>query len=128
MTLPAPRAGAGCAQAPGMPVPTTVNFRDMFPSPSVDAFVRRWANRLARFEPRVQHVEVTIDLPHRHHERGNRFRAQVVVTLPGREIAVSHEPGDDAAHEDVRVAVRDSFRAARRQLEDARRVRAHRAA
>ncbi len=100
-----------------MPIPVTVTFRDMPPSPSVDALVRRWANRLTRLEPRIQRCDVTIDLPHRHHEHGRRFRAQIAIALPGREIAVSHEPGDDDAHEDVRVAVRDSFRAARRQLD-----------
>jgi ribosome-associated translation inhibitor RaiA len=112
-----------------MPIPVTVTFRDMPPSPSVDAFTRRWANRLERVDARIQHCDVVIDQPHRHHEHGRRFRVQVVITIPGREIAVSQEPGEDGAHEDVRVAVRDSFRAARRQLEDhVRRTRAHRAA
>ncbi|MBZ0237645.1 MAG: HPF/RaiA family ribosome-associated protein [Deltaproteobacteria bacterium] len=112
-----------------MPIPVTVNFRDMFPSPSVDAFVRRWATRLERVDPRVQRCEVTIDQPHRHHERGNRFRVHVLISVPGKEIAVTQDPGEDGAHDDVRVAVRDSFRAARRQLEEnARRSRTHRAA
>jgi hypothetical protein len=110
-------------------ITVTVTFRDMHPSPSVDALVRRWATRLERVDPRVQRCEVTIDQPHHHQQRGTRFRVQLLITLPGKEIAVTHEPGQDDAHDDVRVAVRDSFRAARRQLEEhARRQRTHRAA
>lgn len=110
-------------------IPVTVTFRDMHPSPSLDAFVRRWATRLERVNPQVQRCDVTVDQPHHHHERGNRFRVQVLITLPGKEITVSQEPGEDGAHEDARVAVRDSFRAARRQLEEfTRRQRTHRAA
>lgn len=110
-------------------IPVTVTFRDMHPSPSVDAFVRRWATRLERVDSQVQRVDVTIDQPHHHQARAQRFRVQVLIIVPGKEIAVSHEPGENDAHDDVRVAVRDSFRAARRQLEEhARRQRTHRAA
>lgn len=110
-------------------IPITVTFRDMHPSPSVDALVRRWATRLERVDPHLQRVDVSIDQPHHHQARGQRFRVQVLIAVPGREIAVSREPGENDAHDDVRVAVRDSFRAARRQLEEhARRQRTHRAA
>jgi hypothetical protein len=99
-----------------MPIPVNVTFRDMHPSPSLDAFIRRWATRLERVDPRVQRCDVTVEQPHHHHERGNSFTVKVLVAVPGAEIAVSEQPGDPAAHEDARVAVRDSFRAARRQL------------
>jgi hypothetical protein len=112
-----------------MLIPVTVTFRDMHPSPSLDAFVRRWATRLERVDPRVMRCDVTIEQPHHHQERGSRFAVKVLITVPGTEIAVSNHPGEDAAHDDARVAVRDSFRAARRQLEDhVRRQRSHRAA
>lgn len=112
-----------------MPITVNVTFRDMPASPSVEAFARRWADRLERVDPRVRRCDVTIDQPHRHHERGNRFRVHVLIAVPGKDIAVSHDPGADGAHEDVRVAVRDSFRAARRQLDDhVRRQRTRRAA
>lgn len=109
-----------------MPIPVTVTFRDMATSPTVEAFVRRWAARLERVDPRIIRCEVSIERPHRHHERGNRFRVRVLVAVPGHDIAVSHEPGEDGAHDDVRVAIRDSFRAARRQLDDhVRKQRSH---
>lgn len=111
-----------------MAITVNVSFRDMQPSPSLETFIRRWASRLERVDPRCRRCDVVIDQPHKHHERGNRFRVQLVAAVPGKDIAVSHEPGAEGAHEDARVAVRDSFRAARRQLEEhARRQRTHRA-
>ena len=109
-----------------MPITVAVTFRNMEPSPSLEAFIKRWAGRLQRVDPRVRSCDVTVELPHRHQHQGNHFRVQLVVTVPGRQIAISREPGDDNAHEDARVAVRDSFRAARRQLEElARKQRSH---
>lgn len=109
-----------------MPIAVSVTFRNMEPSPSLEAFIRRWAGRLDRVDRRIQSCDVTVELPHRHQHQGNHFRVQMLIDVPGRQIAISRDPGDDNAHEDARVAVRDSFRAARRQLEEfARRQRSH---
>jgi ribosome-associated translation inhibitor RaiA len=83
----------------------------------VDVFIRRWATRLHRSFDRVQHCDVVVELPHRHHEHGRVFHVRVAVTVLGRELVVSQDPGADGAHEDVYVAVRDAFRAMRRQVE-----------
>lgn len=49
----------------------------------------------------------------------------VAVAVPGPDIKVSRDHSLDGAHEDLYVAIRDAFRAARRQLADlARRQRA----
>ena len=46
------------------------------------------------------------------------------LTVPGGELAVTREPAEHHAHEDVFVALRDAFDAAQRQREDyARRQR-----
>ena len=37
---------------------------------------------------------------------------------PGGTLVIDREPGEDHAHEDMRVAVRDAFDAARRRLQD----------
>jgi hypothetical protein len=41
---------------------------------------------------------------------------RVTVAVPGPDIVVSCDHAPDDAHEDAYVAVRDAFRAARRQL------------
>jgi cold shock CspA family protein len=43
--------------------------------------------------------------------------------FPGGEVVVSREPSAHHAHEDVYVAVRDAFKAVRRQMQDRQRLR-----
>lgn len=101
-----------------MQMPVEISFRGMNVSEAVEAKVREWAARLDAVFDRIMRCEVVIEAPHRHQRQGRQFHVRIALTVPGREIVVSHDPGTDAAHEDVYVAVRDSFRAARRQLED----------
>jgi ribosome-associated translation inhibitor RaiA len=52
-----------------------------------------------------------VDRPHHHHHQGNPFTVKLDITLPGSEIVVNRDHA-----EDVYVALRDAFEAARRQL------------
>jgi len=60
--------------------------------------------------------KVVVEEPHRHHRTGRQFHVRVDVSVPGRDIVVSNDPGDAKAHEDAYVAVADAFDAAHRQL------------
>jgi ribosomal subunit interface protein len=91
-----------------MQVATT--FRDMTPSPALQAAVERWAERLGQLSRRIVACHVSVEKPHRHHTHGSGFQINVVVTVPGAHIASSQ------IHLDPYVAVADAFRAARRQL------------
>lgn len=84
----------------------------------MDAFVRRCAGRLEAAYDRIQRCEVVIEAPHHRHRRGNQVRVRIEMSVPRGRLVVSRAPAADGAHEDVLVAVRDSFDAARRQLED----------
>ena len=50
-----------------MQVPIQISFRNMDPSPSVEAVVREKAAKLERFFDRIVSCHVTIEAPHRHH-------------------------------------------------------------
>jgi cold shock CspA family protein len=67
---------------------------------------------------------VVVEAQHQHHHKGNLYHVRVDITVPGHELVVSRDPKDHQAHQDVYVAIRDAFDAARRQLEDyARKLR-----
>ncbi|HEX7842279.1 MAG TPA: HPF/RaiA family ribosome-associated protein [Kofleriaceae bacterium] len=108
-----------------MPFPLMIRFRDMEPSPATEEFIRRWASKLETVYDRIERCEVVIERPHQHHHQGQRYRVRVTLAVPGPDVEVSRDHALDGAHEDLHVAIRDAFRAARRQLEDhARRMRA----
>jgi cold shock CspA family protein len=85
---------------------------------------------------------VTVELPHRHHKKGNRYQIHIALAVPQGEIVVKREPSLSASarqmreieiqkhaetqvpHKDLRIAIHDAFKAARRRLQDyARRQR-----
>ena len=109
-----------------MQIPVEITFRDIEHSDAVEARIRDWTDKLERVYDRITRCEVVIGQPHHRHRKGNAFSITVRVTIPGGEIVSSHDPGPDGAHEDVYVALRDAFTAAKRQLEDAVRVRLRR--
>jgi len=101
-----------------MKLPVEVTFRNLPHSPAIEASVRQHAERLDRFHADIMACRVAVEASHRHHHKGNVYRVRVSLTVPGAELVASRAPGEDHAHEDVYVAVRDAFDAARRQLED----------
>lgn len=95
-----------------------IAFRGMKKSSAVESLIREWAAKLDGVYDRIGRCDVVVERPHRRHRRGNQVRVRIAMSVPGGQLVVSRDPGPDEAHEDVRVAVRDSFHTARRQLED----------
>ena len=73
---------------------------------------------LERFSDRITGCRVVIAQPHRHHREGRLYSVRVDLVVPGGEIVVNRDHHLDHSHEDVFVALRDAFDAARRRLED----------
>jgi ribosomal subunit interface protein len=101
-----------------MQVTPQIHFRGMEPSPSVEDVIRDRIGRLARFHDRITSCNVVVEAPHRHGRQGRIFQVRVDVMVPGHEIVTGRQPSESHAHEDVYVAIRDSFDAAQRRLED----------
>ncbi|MDA8250954.1 MAG: HPF/RaiA family ribosome-associated protein [Rhodospirillales bacterium] len=101
-----------------MTIPVQVTFKDMEPSPALEARIREKAARLERFEGDILRCIVTVEAPHRHHHQGRMYRLRVEVVVPRGDIVVTREGSQNHAHEDAYVAVRDAFDAVVRQLED----------
>lgn len=106
-----------------MPATLQITFRNIDASGTVEHRVRERAGELERFFDRITACHVVIERPKRRRQ-GDLYRVRIDLTVPGRQIVVKRSPTEHQAHEDVYVAVRDAFDAARRRLEDhARRMR-----
>jgi cold shock CspA family protein len=101
-----------------MEIPLQITFRGIDPSPAIENSVREHAVKLEEFHDAVTGCRVIVETKHRHHRKGKFYRVRIDLTVPGSKIAVSREPERDHAHEDVYVAIRDAFDAARRRLQD----------
>lgn len=100
-----------------MQLPLQVTFRHMDTSPAIEARIRQRAEELERYFDRIISCRVVVECRHRQNQ-GNLFHVIVDLRVPGSEIVVGRDPAAHHAHEDVYVALRDAFDAARRLLED----------
>lgn len=101
-----------------MQQPLQISFRDMEPSAAVEARIREKAEKLDRFYDRIVSCRVVVESPHRHHHKGNLYHVRIDLTIPEGELVANRQNGQNHAHEDVYVAIRDAFDAMRRQLEE----------
>ena len=101
-----------------MQIPLQISFRNMDPSPAVEAIVRDKAAKLDRFFERIVSCDVAIEAPHRRHHKGKLYKVRIDIGVPGKDVHVNQEGPKNQAHEDLNVAIRDAFDAAVRQLED----------
>ena len=101
-----------------MQIPVQITFRNIGPSPAIEAAVRERASKLERFFDRIISCRVVVEAPHRSKRKGKLYQIRISLTVPGEELAVTAAGPQDPAHEDVYVAIRDAFDAAERRLQD----------
>lgn len=107
----------------GMNIPFQITFRGMKHSGAIESVVRKRAARLERFCDRITACHVIIDLPHRHHHRGNHFAVRIEIAKPTGDVSVTRDPSLDDSHKDMAAVIRDAFDAAVRQLDNRERER-----
>ena len=98
--------------------PLQIAFRNIAPSPAIEAKVLAAARKLARFHSRITSCRVVVAAPEMRHHRERLFVVRINLAVPGGTIWINRGSHLDLTHADVYVAIRDAFNAAVRQLED----------
>lgn len=96
-----------------MKTPLQITFRDIEHSDALEAHIREKADKLETFFDPIMSCRVVVEMPHQHKHQGKFFDVRIDIGVPGKEIVVNRD-----SHEDVYVALRDGFEAAKRQLKD----------
>ena len=96
-----------------MEIPMQITIRDMEHSAALETKIREKAKKLDEFFNHIMSCRVVVDMPHKHHHQGKQFNVRIDISVPGNEIVVNRDHS-----EDVYIALRDAFDAAKRQLED----------
>ncbi len=100
--------------------PLDIAFHGVDSSPSLEAEIRQHVERLEARYPQLVGCRVSIEALHQQHRTGNVFDVHIVLSVPGRDLAVSREPKrakERYSHPDVHTSLRDAFKAAERQLQ-----------
>ncbi|TMM54349.1 HPF/RaiA family ribosome-associated protein [Sulfitobacter sabulilitoris] len=91
-------------------------YRGFDPAPDIEPLIRDRIAKLEQVHDRITSCTVTVDLPKKKGVQGHIYRVSIDIEVPTGKVSVSRKPGDVNAHEDLKVALRDSFASARRQL------------
>jgi hypothetical protein len=111
-----------------------ITYRNAPPSDWLNADIQKHVARLRTYCADLQSCRVLVEIPHRHHEQGNRFRVRIDLIVPGDKIVVGHEPspgigGDrnpshrkrteiEAARKDAARTFRQAFSVVKRELQE----------
>ncbi|MDP2783373.1 MAG: HPF/RaiA family ribosome-associated protein [Sulfurimicrobium sp.] len=93
--------------------PLQIVFRNMPPSDAVETHIKEKVEKLELFYSHIIGCNATVEIAGKHQHQGNLFNVRLDITVPGSELVVNRD-----MHEDMYVALRDAFDAAKRQLED----------
>jgi ribosome-associated translation inhibitor RaiA len=96
-----------------MLTPLQISLHGVAPSNALVLAIRERATWLERFCDRMTSCRVALALEGRHQRQGRQFSVHIGIKVPHGEIAVTREHDQN-----VRIALREAFDAARRQLED----------
>jgi ribosomal subunit interface protein len=96
-----------------MKIPLQITVRNLDLSETFKTEIRNKAENLDKFYDQIMRCRVVVEVPHRHSREGILYKVHIHMTVPGNELAVERELAQD-----LEVAIRDAFDAARRKLED----------
>lgn len=96
-----------------MNIPLQITARDIELTDAIKADITEKAGKLENFCSDIMRCKVTVESPRRHQHEGKLYSVHIYMTVPGAELIVKRE-----LDKDLYVAIRDSFRDARRRLEN----------
>ena len=80
------------------------------------AEVHAWLAKLGPLTAPMTEGRVVIEAVDQDHKE-RRYRVRMDLTMPHGVVTVGHDHPNNGAHEDIYVAIRNAFRAGRRELE-----------
>jgi ribosome-associated translation inhibitor RaiA len=93
-----------------------VTFKNVDPSDFILGQIHAHLGKLEKRFAGVIACKVVFERPQHRHRKGDHFRVDLVLSLPGGlEVAVNRDPPDQG-REDPKVAVREAFEIAERRL------------
>ena len=96
-----------------MKLPLQITSRNVSLSENAEQTIREKAAKLDQFYDRIMGCRVLVEAPHRHQNQGNHYNVRLDITVPGSELVIKREE-----NEDLYVAIRDAFEAAKRKVKE----------
>jgi len=99
-------------------LPLQITFRNMQASEDIEAIIHNRAEKLNQYFGKIMRCRVIIEAHHKYHQQGNVYDVHIDMITPDIQIAISRVAALNHAYEDVDVAIREAFDAAKNQLQE----------
>lgn len=97
-----------------MKLPIQITAKNIELTDAIENEIQKRAERLDQYYPEIMSCRVVVEAPHKHQRKGLKYDIKIDLKIPpGKEIVIKRQD-----NEDLYVAIRDAFDAARRKLED----------
>jgi ribosomal subunit interface protein len=94
-----------------MKVPLEISSRNVDLTEELKNLIQEKAGKLRTFHDGIISCRVMVEVPHRSQKKGHHYNVRIELTIPGGEVVVKREPG-----EDLRAVIVSAFDIAERQL------------
>ena len=102
-----------------MTKPLEITFQGVEKSQAIETMIAERAAKLEKHFSRLTSTRVVVSAPHRHSHKGKIYQIKIEIGMPERPpVVITEDPDVNHAHEDLAIAIRDAFDAARRCLDD----------
>ena len=102
-----------------METPAEIEFQGMTPLPRIREEMDRHIAQLEKRFGRITACRVVVRAPGETHRNANRYEIKIHLALPDhKDVNVDYAPPPDARSTEVKTALNDAFKRARRQLQD----------
>lgn len=106
-----------------MSVTPRITYKNIPPSAALSVAITDNAERLAEMCERISHLRVSVEAVNPGHRKGVQYHVHIELGIPGKALFVSRDADENRANEDAYMAVREAFRAMKRQLAEHLNVR-----
>ncbi len=102
-----------------MQLPLEISYRNVNKTEALESLIHEKTEKLEQVCDYMTSCRVAVEEIQKHQRSGNPFRVRVDITVPpGHEIVAKKEPGEEEMHKQLPTVIRDTFDAARRQLQE----------
>jgi ribosome-associated translation inhibitor RaiA len=102
-----------------MNTPLEITFKGLDKSAAVEAKITEKVAKLEKVFDRMTHCRVVVAAPNKHAHKGKSYEIKIDVGIPDHApLILTHESAVGNAQEDLLIALRDAFDAAKRRLDD----------
>ena len=96
-----------------MPIPLDLTVRDMDNTDAIRSKIEQKTQKLETFYDHIEYCKVVVDIPQKHKHQGKLYNIHLELAVPGKKLIANQHP-----NEDLYVAIRDTYAALTRQLEE----------